>query len=337
MGGDDAPGMVVQGLNLARERHPDVRYILFGDEAIVGPLLKNAPYAAEVCELRHTPDVISNEMRPSIALRRGRQSSMRLAINAVADDEAGGVISAGNTGAYMATAKFALKTLPGIDRPAICASTPTRTGEAVMLDLGANVECDADNLVQFAVMGEVFARIVLGVSKPSIGILNVGEEDLKGVDTVKLAASMLRESSLADTFHGFVEGNDITSGKVDVVVTDGFTGNVALKAIEGAGKLVGGLMQDMFTSSLRAKLGYLLARPAVEYLRQSLDPRRYNGAMLIGLNGVAVKSHGGTDAIGFAHALGVCIDMVGNNINKKIREDLEGLDIKGSSSSPVVA
>lgn len=337
MGGDDAPEMVIQGLSLARERYPDVRYIVFGDEAQVAPLLERMPQAAEVCELRHTADVISNEMRPSVALRSGRQSSMRLAINAVADGEAGGVISAGNTGAYMATAKFALKTLSGIDRPAIIASTPTRTGEAVMLDLGANVECAADNLVQFAVMGEVFARIVLGVAKPTIGILNVGAEDLKGIDTVKLAASILRDSALSDTFYGFVEGNDITSGKVDVVVADGFTGNVALKAIEGAGKLMSSLLRDMFTSSWRAKLGYLLAKPAVEYLRQTLDPRRYNGAMLVGLNGVAVKSHGGTDAIGFAHALGVAVDMVGNDINKKIREEMEVLEFKGDTSSPIEA
>lgn len=329
MGGDHAPDMVIRGLTLARERHPDVRYILFGDEARVAPLLESMPQAAEVSELRHTADSIPNDMKPSVALRSGRQSSMRLAINAVADGEAGGVISAGNTGAYMATAKFALKTLASIDRPAIVATTPTQRGDVVLLDLGANIECDAENLVQFAVMGEVFARIVLGIRKPTIGILNVGEEDLKGVDTVKLAASMLRNSALSETFAGFVEGNDITSGKVDVVVTDGFTGNVALKSIEGAGRFMSSLLRDMFSSSWRARLGYLLARPAVEYLRQSLDPRRYNGAMLIGLNGVAVKSHGGTDAIGFAHALSVAIEMVGNDINKKIRDEFENFDFKG--------
>ncbi|MEX2642078.1 MAG: phosphate acyltransferase PlsX [Acetobacterales bacterium] len=337
MGGDHAPDMVIRGLALARERYPHVRYILFGDEARVGPLLERMPQAAEVSEFRHTPDAISNDAKPSIALRSGRQSSMRLAINAVADGEAGGVISAGNTGAYMATAKFALKTLSTIDRPAIVATTPSRRGDVVMLDLGANIECDAENLVQFAVMGEVFARIVLGIQKPTVGILNVGAEDLKGVDTVRLAASMLRQSALAATFHGFVEGNDITAGRVDVVVTDGFTGNVAIKTIEGAGQFMSGLLRDMFGSSWRSRLGYLLARPAVEYLRQSLDPRRYNGAMLVGLNGVAVKSHGGTDEIGFAHALGVAIDMVGNDINKKIREEFENFDFKGEKPPPAVA
>ena len=229
---------------------------------------------------------------------------MRLAIDAVKDGQASAAISAGNTGALMALAKFALKTLPGIERPAIATLMPTRRSEAVVLDLGANTECDAANLVQFAVMGEVFARAVLGFAKPTVGLLNIGTEEVKGHDTLREAAALLRASELPIEFRGFVEGSDLTSGKVDVVVTDGFTGNVALKVAEGTVALYSQCLREAFKSSLMAKLGYYLARPALQLARQRLDPRRYNGAMFLGLNGIVVKSHGGTDALGFANAIG---------------------------------
>jgi glycerol-3-phosphate acyltransferase PlsX len=226
----------------------------------------------------------------------------------------------------MVLAKFVLKTLPGIDRPAIASLMPTRRGETVFLDLGANAACNADNLVQFAVMGEVFARAVLGIARPTVGLLNIGTEDGKGNDTLRDAAASLRDSPLAMEFHGFVEGNDLAAGKVDVVVTDGFTGNVALKVAEGSIGLYTQLLREAFKSSLLAKLGYALAKPALQLLRQRLDPRRYNGAMLLGLSGIVVKSHGGTDALGFANAVGVAADLVGQGTNQWIITELNRLE-----------
>lgn len=321
MGGDHAPGMVVEGINTALERLPDVRFLLFGDEQQISELLNKYPSVRQITEVRHSEDVVSNDEKAGIALRTGRNSSMRHAINAVGDGEAAGVISAGNTGALMAMAKFVLKTLPGIDRPAIATSFPTLRGESVMLDLGANVECNAENLVQFAVMGEVFARNVLGVENPSVGILNVGAEVLKGNDSVKRAATILQESHLPIKFYGFVEGDDIAAGTVDVVVTDGFTGNIALKATEGTVKLFSHFIKEALNSSIAAKIGALLAGPALKTLKVRVDPRRYNGAMFLGLNGICIKSHGGTDALGFANAIHVCVELVSNQINESIKED----------------
>jgi glycerol-3-phosphate acyltransferase PlsX len=324
MGGDRAPEIVIDGLEIAAERHPDARFLLVGDEARLTPLLARTRRAKAACALRHAPDVIAAELKPTAAIRQGRNSSMRLAIDAVAADEASGVISAGNTGALMALAKIVIRTLAGIDRPAMAAIGPSARGDVVMLDLGANVQCDARNLVEFAVMGDVFARTVLGLPAPSLGLLNVGSEELKGDARVQGAAEVLRDSPLAAQFHGFVEGHDIAAGTVDVIVTDGFTGNVALKTGEGALKLTRDLLRQVFTSSIAAKLGYMLARPSLDRLREWLDPRRYNGAMLLGLNGVVVKSHGGTDAIGFAHAVDVAMDLVVNRFNDRIRAELAG-------------
>lgn len=325
MGGDNAPDIVLDGLELAAERHPQARFLLLGDEARVGAMLAKRKRAAKLCSLRHAPDVISSEMKPTAALRQGRNSSMRLAIDAVAAGEAAGVVSAGNTGALMALAKIVIKTLPEIERPALAAIAPSARGDVVMLDLGANVQCDARNLVEFAVMGDTFARAVLGLTEPSIGLLNVGSEELKGDERVRQAAEVLRESHIGPQFYGFVEGHDITAGTVDVIVTDGFTGNVALKTGEGALKLMRDLLRQVFTSSIPARMGYLLARPALDRLREWMDPRRYNGAILLGLNGVVVKSHGGTDALGFAHAVDVAMDMVTHRFNDRIREGLSRL------------
>jgi glycerol-3-phosphate acyltransferase PlsX len=322
MGGDSAPDMVVEGAEIALRRFPDTRFLFYGDESRLAPLLAARPSVSAASAIRHAPDAISGDAKPSVALRAGRSSSMRLAIDAVRAGEADGVVSAGNTGALMAMAKFVLKTLATIDRPAIASFFPTLRGESVMLDLGANIDCTADNLVQFAVMGDAFARTVLGVSQPTIGILNVGSEDLKGHDEVRAAAAALRAGPLAPQFHGFVEGNDITAGTTDVVVTDGFTGNVALKTAEGTARLYSEFLRGAFRSSLSAKIGYLFARNALGKVRERLDPRRYNGAMFLGLNGVVVKSHGGTDALGFANAICVAADMIANGINDRIRDDL---------------
>ena len=246
-----------------------------------------------------------------------------IAIDAVRDGQAGGVVSAGNTGALMAMAKVVLRTLAGIHRPAISSFFPTLRGESVMLDLGANVECDADNLVQFAVMGDVFARTVLGLASPTVGLLNVGAEELKGHEYLRTAAAMIRDGNLPLNFHGFIEGDDVCAGTVDVVVTDGFTGNVALKMAEGTARLYAGFRRGAFESSLTARVGYLLARHAIEKVRQRTDPRRYNGAMFLGLNGIVIKSHGGTDALGFANAVGVAVDLLVNRVNDRIRTEIE--------------
>ena len=322
MGGDHAPEIVIAGANVARVRFPQAHFLMFGDEEQLTPLLAPHPELRAVSTLRHTKDIVPSDMKPSIALRQGRQSSMRLAINAVADGEASCIVSAGNTGALMAMAKFVLKTLPGIDRPAIAGYFPTRRGESVMLDLGANLDCDANNLVQFALMGSVFSRTVFGVMEPSVGILNVGAEEIKGHDEVRMAASILRETKLPGHFHGFIEGDDVTAGVVDVVVTDGFTGNVALKVVEGTAKAYTAFLRQTFRTSIMSKIGYLFARGAFRKLRLRLDPRRYNGAMLLGLQGVCVKSHGGADQEGFANAIGVAINLVEQGFNDRIKREL---------------
>ena len=322
MGGDAAPKMIVDGIAIAAQSDPNVNFLLFGDSAKIAPLLELNPLAKAVCELKHTSDIVTNDDKPTAALRNGKNSSMRLAIDSVKSGEAMAVISAGNTGALMAMATVVLKTLPGISRPAIASSFPTQSGDSVMLDLGANVECDANNLVQFAVMGQVYARNELGLAEPSIGILNVGAEILKGNDSVKEAASILNKLDLPIKFFGFVEGDDIGKGTVDVIVTDGFTGNIALKTAEGTAKMIAFFLRDALTSSVLARLGALFARPAIERFRAHFDIRRYNGAMFLGLNGICVKSHGGTDEVGFAHAVEVGVNLVRRNFNELIKQDL---------------
>mgnify|MGYP001160722863 CR=1 FL=1 len=326
MGGDRAPAMVLRGADIALQRHPDTRFLLFGNESKVRPLLGKLPRVAAAATVHHTDELVLDDAKPSAALRTARRSSMWLAVDAVAEGRADGVVSAGNTGALMAIAKFVLKTLPGIDRPAIATFFPTRRGESVMLDLGANIECDADNLVQFALMGDVFARTVLGLIQPTVGLLNVGSEDLKGNDSVRAAGARLRGGMMPLRFHGFVEGDDILAGTVDVVVTDGFTGNVALKTAEGTAKLFSESLRAAFHHSPLARIGYVFARGALKKLAARIDPRRYNGAMLLGLGGIVVKSHGSTDAFGFANAIGVAVDMKVNGFLEKIRGELARLN-----------
>jgi glycerol-3-phosphate acyltransferase PlsX len=329
MGGDGAPEIVVRGAALAKERLQKVEFLIFGKSDLLEPLVAKEPLLEGCVEIRHTDQVVSNHDKPSYALRNLKESSMRKAIDAVHAGDADCCVSAGNTGALMALAMFGLRTLSGVSRPAICSFFPTQKGETCMLDLGANVECSAQHLVQFAVMGEVFARTVMGIAKPSVGLLNIGTEDLKGRDEIKQAAAMLRESPLPIHFSGFVEGDDIAAGTVDVVVTDGFTGNVALKTAEGTSRLISAFLREAFQSSTVAKIGYLIARRAMAKLRYRVDPRRYNGAVLLGLNGIAVKSHGGTDALGFANAIGVAADMFTHGFIEKMKADFETLDREG--------
>jgi phosphate acyltransferase len=325
MGGDRAPDAVVKGANIALQRFPQARFLLFGAEPRIRPLLAKLPRLGARASIHHTDEIITGDAKPSLALRTGRRSSMRLAIDAVAEGEADCVVSAGNTGALMAMAKFALKTLPGIDRPAMASFFPTRRGESVMLDLGANVECDADNLVQFALMGDVFARTVLGMLQPTVGILNIGSEELKGHEEVRAAAARLRAPDSPLRFHGFIEGDDILAGTVDVVVTDGFTGNVAVKMAEGTVRLFSEFLRAAFKHSLGARIGYVFAAPSLKKLYGRLDPRNYNGAVFLGLQGIAVKSHGGSDALAFANAIGVAVDMKVNGFLDKIRAGVASL------------
>lgn len=323
MGGDRAPEIVVAGANLARVRYPDTQFRLFGQREKLEKLLKRFPKLDSVSEIVDAEMVIEPDMKPSQALRRGGKSSMRMAIDDVKMGKASGVVSAGNTGALMAMAKLALRTLPGINRPAIASTFPTQRGESIMLDLGANIDCDAENLVQFAVMGAAFARSIQGQRRPIVGLLNVGSEESKGHEEIRRAAEILRNAELPLEFYGFVEGNDITEGTVDVVVADGFSGNIALKTAEGTASMYSDFLRATFRRSLFSKLGYWLAKPALNALKNRVDPRQYNGGMFLGLNGVAVKSHGGTDAMGYANAIGFAVDMLTQGFNEKVIKDVE--------------
>jgi glycerol-3-phosphate acyltransferase PlsX len=318
MGGDNAPGMVLEAIQKAHITHPTTQFILFGDESLVAPYLLDMPTQTQkAIEFVPTLEVIGPDVKPSAAVRGYKNSSMYQAIKAVVDGNAHGVVSAGNTGAYMALSMLNFKKVASISRPAIATLIPTMKGASVMLDLGANVSCDAENLVQFAVMGSVFAKFVLGLEKPSIGLLNIGSEELKGNDVIKEAARILKTASNLN-FVGFIEGDDIAKGTVDVVVADGFTGNVALKTAEGVARMFATFTRQAFESSPLAKLGYLLARGPFLELKQRLDPRLHDGAIFIGLNHVAIKSHGGTDAVGFANAIGVAINTLQNQLNHHI-------------------
>jgi glycerol-3-phosphate acyltransferase PlsX len=321
MGGDKAPESVVAGARRALKFFPDLRFIFFGNEGSIAALVARYKLG-DISTITHTDNAIAMHEKPSIALRKSKGSSMRMAIEAVAEGKASAAVSAGNTGALMAISKLVLKTLPGILRPAITATVPAQQRPVVLLDMGANIDCTADYLVQFALMGDAYARAVLGVDKPKIGLLNVGSEDMKGHDEVKEAHRLLKSENLPIDYHGFVEGNDIMEGTVDVVVTDGFTGNIALKTAEGASRLMYNAVKNAIESSFFAKLGYLLARSALRVSLKRFDPRKHNGAILLGLNGISVKSHGNADAKSFSHAIKVAATLVKQDINQKILEEL---------------
>jgi len=323
MGGDNAPVCVLRGAEMALIRHPGIRFLLFGNRYILEPLLADMPQLKARSSIVHTEVVIAMHDKPSHAVRRGRESSMWLAIDSVKEGQSCAIVSAGNTGALMAMSKLILRTLPGISRPAIAALFPSLRGECVMLDLGANVESDAQDLYRFAVMGDAFARAVLGLSRPRIGLLNVGSEELKGRDEVKAANQLLRTHAAHLNYHGFVEGNDIAMGTVDVVVTDGFTGNVALKTAEGAARLIRTYLKDAFNSSPIAQAGAFLATGALKAVKEKLDDRKRNGAMFLGLNGITVKSHGGADAYSFCSAISVAVELVAHRINDRIIAEIK--------------
>ena len=322
MGGDNAPDAVIQGAELARQKYPHVHFLIFGDSAQLQPRLDALPDLKAVSEIRHTDEVIGSEDKPSQAMRRGRGSSMGLAIRAVRSGDAAIAVSSGNTGALMALSKLMLKTMAGINRPALASTFPTFGDDVVMLDLGANVEGDAENLVQFAVMGAELARAAFGRERPIVSLLNVGVEELKGHGAVRTASERLRNMQGAMEFRGFVEGTDIVKGEVDVIVTDGFTGNVAVKTAEGTARMLGEFMAQAFRSSIFSKIGYLLCRKALATVRERMDPREQNGGVFLGLNGLIVKSHGGTDAKGFAVAVALAVRMATGDLPRRIQENL---------------
>ena len=324
MGGDEGVRVMVAGVARARRGHEGLRFLLFGDEARIGAALKNHPNLSKAAEIVHTDKVVAATDKPSQAIRHSRGSSMGLAIQAVKDGEAMAAVSAGNTGALMAMAKLALRTLPGIDRPALAAMLPTLgDNDLVMLDLGANTECDARNLVQFAVMGAAYARIINNLAMPRVQLLNIGTEDLKGTDEIRDAARILRKTrGLPLRFDGFIEGDRLASGDADVIVAEGFAGNIALKTAEGTARFVTDVLRRAFTSSLRSKAGFLLSRPALHLLKVHLDPNNHNGAVFLGLNGIVVKSHGGADEKGVANAVHVAARLVEEGLSARIGEDL---------------
>jgi glycerol-3-phosphate acyltransferase PlsX len=320
MGGDHGPAVVVAGADLALSHFPETEFLLFGNAALVEPLLAARPALKAASRFVHTEIAVRMEDKPSQALRYGRwKSSMWLAIDAVKKGEADVAVSGGNTGALMAMSRFNLKMLPGIDRPAIAALWPTLRGESVVLDLGASIGAEAENLVDLAVMGAAMARILFGLDRPTVGLLNVGVEEVKGLEEVREAAAILREQPLPGLdYHGFVEGNDIGKGTVDVVVTEGFAGNIALKTAEGTARQISEYLKGAMSRSWSARLGYLLARSAFRQLREKMDPRRSNGGVFLGLNGIVIKSHGGTDAEGFSAAIELGHGMVRDELLAKI-------------------
>ncbi len=325
MGGDEGVRVMIEGAALARREHDRFKFLIVGDELLIKQALENHPNLRAASEILHAPDMISGEDRPSQAVRRAKTTSMGMAVGAVKAGEAGAAVSAGNTGALMAIAKLTLRTMPGIDRPALAGLLPTLgANDLVMLDLGANTECDARNLVQFAIMGAAYSRIVTGLASPRVRLLNIGTEDIKGTDTLRLAAAELKKASgkLALSFDGFIEADKICRGDVDVVVTDGFSGNIALKAVEGTARFVVDLLKQAFSSSLRSKFGFFVSRPATELLKHRLDPNNHNGAVFLGLNGVVVKSHGSANALGVANAVAVTARLLENNLTERIMADL---------------
>lgn len=338
MGGDAGPEMVLPGAELASVRHPDLRFLLFGDRPRLEALLARYPRLKGRSEVRHCEIAVAMDDKPSQALRRGRgKSSMWLAIDAVRVGEAQGVISAGNTGALMAMARFVLKTIPGIERPAIAAIWPTLRGESVVLDVGATIGADARQLVEFALMGEAMARSLLGLDRPTVGLLNIGVEEVKGLEEVREAGRLLRDLGLPLEYKGFIEGDDIGKGTVDVVVTEGFTGNIALKTAEGTAKQLSTYLKLALTRTLLSRLGALLASGAFATLRERMDPRKHNGGVFLGLNGIVVKSHGGTDALGFATAVDVGIEMIRNGLVAKIAADVAEINKHMDAFTPRAA
>ena len=322
MGGDHGPQSVIPAAIEMARKYEHLTLILVGQRDVLESWLRNAPHRLrERLPIRHASEVVEMHEPPSQALRGKKDSSMRVAINLVKEGEAEACVSAGNTGALMATGRFVLKTLPGIDRPAIISAIPSRGGHTHMLDLGANSDCTPEHLYQFAVMGSVVAQAIYAIPRPTVGLLNIGEEEIKGNETVKKAAQLMNDSEL--NYIGFVEGTDIFNGRVDVVVTDGFVGNVTLKAMEGLSKMIGHYVVEEFNRNVFTKVMGLFALPVLRALKRRMDPRTYNGASLVGLKGILIKSHGGADSVAFANAIRIAMLEVEKQVPTKISSLLE--------------
>ena len=328
MGGDGGPAAALAGAARALKTNPTLRFRLHGDAAVLAPQLAAHKPLAAASEIVHAPEIVTGDDKPSQAIRRAKTSSMGRAIADVKSGAADAALSGGNTGALMAMAKLALRTMPGIHRPALAALLPSLgANDVVMLDLGANTECDAENLVQFALMGAAYARTALDIERPRVALLNIGTEDLKGTDALKEASAALRAmSALPLDFVGYIEGDRVSRGHVDVVVSDGFSGNIALKTAEGTARFVTDLLRRSFTSSLRSKAGFFLSRPALHMLKVHLDPNNHNGAIFLGLKGIVVKSHGGADEKGVANAIGVAAKLATQDLNRRIAADLARIE-----------
>lgn len=337
MGGDHAPRIVVEGLERFAQRRGDLQFLLHGDEAKLKPLMAKAPTAAPRTTIRHTDKSIAMDAKPADAVRRGKGSSMWNAIEAVKNGEAVAAVSAGNTGALMGQAMFILKRAEGVERPALAGSWPTRAGPCAMLDLGADIAATAEQLVEFAIMGQAFARVVNGVAQPRVALLNIGSEELKGHESIREAARLIRGSNLQMDFRGYIEADKIGNGDIDVVVTDGFTGNVSIKTAEGIAKMISDMLRDALKSGPISMLGALLVMPALSKMRAKMDPRKTNGGVFLGLNGVVVKSHGGTDAIGFEQAISVAAGMGESHFRTEVEDNLKRLVASTSAAAPVAA
>lgn len=324
MGGDFGPEVVIPAATQVINKHKNLNIILVGNDAILRACAKEKNITlSDRIEIQHASEVVEMHDEPGLAIRKKKDSSMRVAINLVHEGKAQAAVSAGNTGALMGTAKFVLKTLPGIDRPAISTTIPSITGHTHMLDLGANVDCSAENLFQFAIMGSVLAEAIDNTENPRVGLLNIGSEAMKGNAQVKDADAHLASAPI--NYIGFVEGDDIYNGSVDVVVCDGFVGNVSLKTSEGVAKMISYFMKEEFSRSLYNKLAAIIALPVLNALRKRIDPRAYNGASMLGLNGIVVKSHGSADIFSYANAIEIALLEIEKSVPQHIRTRMESL------------
>jgi glycerol-3-phosphate acyltransferase PlsX len=322
MGGDFGPSVVVPAALRALEQDVGLSVILVGDETILRTTLEHSKTAGhERLKIHHASQKVGMDEAPSSALRNKKDSSMRVAIDLVKNGDAGACVSAGNTGALMATARFVLKMLPGIDRPAICTSIPTMTSHTWMLDLGANIDCNAEHLLQFALMGSVLAGAVDNNQRPRIGLLNIGEEEIKGNEQVKEAARLLSGSTL--NYSGYAEGDDIYKGNFDVIVCDGFVGNISLKTSEGVARMIAHFIRQEFTRNLLTRFAAMIAMPVLRSFRKKIDPRRYNGASLLGLRGIVIKSHGSADVLSYANAIKVAVVEARESVPERISSRLQ--------------
>ena len=326
MGGDKSPKVVIEGLSLVHKRNPDIRFLLYGDEQQVKAELDKFPSLVGACQIFHTEEFVRNEDKPSHVIRN-RNTSMYKAVEAVKNGEASAVVSAGNTGALMAISKLLLKTIQKIHRPAIISIMPHINGRYVMLDLGANTECDGINLAEFAIMGNIFAKYALGIESPRVALMNIGAEAQKGKGEIHVAAHIIQNTNLNLNFTGYIEPHDIPKDKADVVVADGFSGNIALKSVEGTSNLIMKIIKQSVKKSFFAKIGLPFMYGALKNLKKTMDPRLYNGAMFVGLNGLSVKSHGGTDAFGFSIAVENAARLVRKDFVGSIRRELEDIDL----------